>query len=333
MSGSFAWPWQLRRLGVLGMNARNALYIGPNNPRHLYPRVDDKLISKQLAIDAGIAVPELYGVIATQYEARRIDQIVAGHDDFVIKPARGAGGEGIVVITGRIGDAYRKASGVPLSTDDLRHHISNILSGMYSLGGQPDRAMVEYRVSPHPIFDAIAYHGVPDVRVIVYKGFPVLAMLRLPTRMSDGKANLHQGAIGAGIDIASGQTTHGVWRNAGVTLHPDTLCPIAGVQVPDWETVLSLSARAYELTELGYLGADIVIDRQRGALTLELNARPGLSIQIANRIGLRARLQTVDREAPTGAGAAERIAFAQQRFGVAIPTPTQTPAQAPAPTP
>lgn len=317
----FASPLRLRELGVLGMNARNALYIGPNNPRRLYPRVDDKLLTKQLAIDAGIAVPELYGTVDTQHGARRVDRILGGRSDFVIKPARGSGGEGIIVVTGRIGDAYRKASGVPLGLDDLSHHISNILSGMYSLGGQPDRAMVEYRVHAHAIFGTISYHGVPDVRVIVYRGYPVLAMLRLPTRLSDGKANLHQGAVGAGIDIATGLTTHGVWREAAVAVHPDTMYPIAGVQIPDWETVLQLSARSYELTGLGYLGVDIVIDSSLGPLILELNARPGLSIQIANRLGLRTRLERVDRDAPRGAEAATRIDFSKQNFAVDVPTP------------
>ncbi|MES0873036.1 alpha-L-glutamate ligase-like protein [Sinimarinibacterium thermocellulolyticum] len=312
-----ASPRHLRRLGVLGMNARNALYIGPNNPRRFYPRVDDKLLTKKLAIDVGIAVPELYGVVETQHGARRIDRILDGRSDFVIKPARGSGGDGIIVITGRIGSSYRKASGVPLGLDELSHHISNILSGMYSLGGQPDRAMIEYRVRAHSVFDRVAYHGVPDVRVIVYRGYPVLSMVRLPTRLSDGKANLHQGAIGVGVDIGSGRTTHGVWREAAVTVHPDTMYPIAGIEVPDWETVLRLSARAFELTGLGYLGVDIVIDSQLGPLILELNARPGLSIQIANRIGLRSRLELIDREADRKASPEARIAFSKTRFGSA----------------
>jgi alpha-L-glutamate ligase-like protein len=310
-----ASPRRLRRLGVLGMNARNALYIGPSNPRRYYPRVDDKLLTKQLAIDAGIAVPALYGVVETQHGARRIDRILDGRSDFVIKPARGSGGDGIVVITGRIGSAWRKASGVPLDLDELSHHISNILSGMYSLGGQPDRAMVEYRVHAHAVFGSISYHGVPDVRVIVYRGYPVLAMLRLPTRLSEGKANLHQGAVGAGVDIGNGRTTHGVWRDDTIAIHPDTMYPIAGVQVPDWETVMQLSARAYELTGLGYLGVDIVIDSSLGPLILELNARPGLSIQIANRIGLRTRLETVARDGLHGAPPEARIAFSKLRFG------------------
>ncbi len=147
------------------------------------------------------------------------------HDrrDFVIKPARGSGGDGIVVITERVKDRFRKTNGMLLTQEDLGHHLSNILSGMYSLGGQPDVAMIEYRVRSHSLFNDVAYQGVPDIRVINFLGYPVMAMLRLPTRISDGKANLHQGALGTGIDIATGQTLGGVWYNEPTTSHPDTL--------------------------------------------------------------------------------------------------------------
>ena len=97
---------------------------------------------------------------------------------------------------------YRKVDGLLLNPEEVGYHLFNIISGIYSLGGQPDKALIEYRVQFDPIFEAISYQGVPDIRVIVFLGVPVMSMVRLPTRMSGGKANLHQGAIGAGIDIA-----------------------------------------------------------------------------------------------------------------------------------
>lgn len=54
--------------------------------------------------------------------------------------------------------------------------------------------------------------------------------------------------------------------------------------------MLLMAAEAIEMTGLGYLGADFVLDKERGPVLLELNARPGLAIQIANRSGLRRRL-------------------------------------------
>ncbi len=306
----------LRERGVLGLNRRNAEFQLPYNKRRFYPRVDDKLLTKKLAQEAGIAVPDLYGVIQFAAEVENFAGIVAGHDDFVIKPAQGSGGDGIMVVVGRTGTYFRLANGTLVEQAEIEYHLQQIVSGIFSLGGQQDKALIEYRVRFDPVFERIAYQGVPDVRIIVFLGVPVMAMVRLPTRQSSGRANLHQGAIGAGIDIATGRTLTAVWRNSIVEAHPDTSERVTGVQVPHWETMLELAARSPELTELGYQGIDIVLDRDRGPLILELNARPGLNIQIANREGLGKRLEAVRDAAPGLKSLQERIAFAKQQFAV-----------------
>jgi len=293
----FAVAKRLSNSGVLGMNQRNSDFIMRLNPRHLYPRVDDKVMTKQLAKDAGMAVPELYGVISRQAEVRKLPIIVEGRDSFVIKPAHGAGGNGILVIAGRSKRkraSYRTISGVIMGESELRHHVSNIVGGQYSLSGNPDSALIEYRVEFDPLFSEVSYLGVPDIRVIVYKGYPVMAMVRLPTRTSDGKANLHQGAVGAGVDLNSGETLHGVLGNSIVDDHPDTGALISGLRIPNWDFILQSAARGSEVTGLGYLGVDIVIDRIHGPLILEMNARPGLNIQIANCCGLADRVRRID---------------------------------------
>lgn len=305
---------RLRERGVLGVNRRNARYIRMLNPRRLYPLVDDKLRTKELAIAAGMAVPELYGVISTQHDARLLGKMVDGQDQFVIKPAHGSGGNGILVVRGRLDRRFRLAGGQILDGSEIQHHVSSTLSGLYSLGGQRDRVMVEYCVRFDPIFEDVSYQGVPDIRVIVYRGFPVMSMVRLPTRRSDGKANLHQGAVGAGIDLATGITLRGVQDNEVVHEHPDTGQPVAGISVPGWETILGLAARCWELTGLGYLGVDIVLDRDLGPLILELNARPGLNIQIANSRGLEGRLRQVDGVVPLDSAIDERVTAARELF-------------------
>ena len=304
----------LARHGVLGINRRNAQYTLPCNPRDRYPLVDDKLLTKELAARAGVAVPELYGVVEIQREVRHVPERLAKYRDFVVKPARGSQGDGILVITGRAHELYRVADGSVLDDEDMCFHVSNILSGVYSLGGQTDKALIEYRVNFDPVFEAITHRGVPDVRIIVYRGVPIMAMVRLPTRLSGGKANLHQGAIGTGVDIATGKTLTAVWRTEIVSEHPDTGNPVSGVRIPHWDTLLDLAARSYELTGLGYQGIDIVLDRDKGPLILELNARPGLAIQIANQAGLGPRLEMAERELPNLHTVAQRVAFARERF-------------------
>jgi alpha-L-glutamate ligase-like protein len=306
--------------GVLGMNARNAHYISRLNPRSHYPLVDDKLRTKRLAETAGIAVPPLYGVIRENHELSGIRSRLAGYADFVVKPAHGSGGNGILVVGERSGERLVKSSGQEITFEDLEYHITNVLSGMYSLGGHPDAAMIEYRVAFDPLFEDVAYRGVPDIRTLVFRGVPVMAMVRLPTRASDGRANLHQGAVGAGIDLASGRTTGAVYRNGIVTRHPDTDHVIAGLQIPNWTRLLDLAARCHDLTSLGYLGVDVVLDAHYGPLMLELNARPGISIQIANRAGLRHRLEAAERwldSQPELPKVEERVAFARDHFATA----------------
>jgi alpha-L-glutamate ligase-like protein len=308
---------RLREIGLVGIGERNAQFVLRYNPRKFYPRVDDKLITKQLAIEAGLPVPELYAVVREEHEIEELHAKIRERDQFVVKPAHGSGGDGILVITGRRGDKYRRSNGGFISRDEFDHHLSNMLSGLFSLGGQPDHVLVEYCVQFDPVFDNVSYKGVPDIRIIVFLGYPVMAMIRLPTRLSDGKANLHQGAIGVGIDIPTGLTKRGVWGNEPVREHPDTEHSIVGLSIPRWDELLLIAARAYELSCLGYVGVDIVLDRNLGPLILELNARPGLAIQIANGNGLAHRLRPIQALEASGAlsrDPAERVAFAKAHF-------------------
>ncbi len=306
-------PWKrLHALGILSMNRRNADYIMRYNPRHLYPLVDDKLKTKQLALAADVPVPELYGVVEIQRQIPALhEQLKRYPEGFVVKPTHGSGGEGILVITGHVRGGYRKSSGILISEEEFEFHISNILSGLYSLGGLPDSALIERRIDFDPIFQNVSYQGVPDIRTIVFRGVPVMAMIRLPTRVSDGKANLHQGAVGVGIDLISGRTLMGTWGGILLDQHPDTGGKIAELAIPHWETILRLSSACADLVGLGYIGVDVVLDRNLGPLMLEMNARPGLAIQIANRAGLFERLKKVGALAEIPAAIEDRIALAK----------------------
>lgn len=306
---------RLRNRGVLSINKRNSDFILNYNQRKHFPLVDDKLKTKQLAIQAGIAVPALYGAIKSEHELNSMVELLEPYNDFVIKPAQGSGGDGIIVFIGKALDRYRQINGKLYSVQELSYHISCLLSGAYSLGGHPDCAMIERRVIVDPVFKEVSYEGVPDVRIITLLGYPAMAMVRLPTRLSGGKANLHQGAIGIGVNLATGVTLGGVFHNDTIDFHPDTLNPVVGITVPYWDKILDIAARCYELTQLGYLGVDIVLDKDQGPLLLELNARPGLNIQIANREGVLHRYQEIEKRAALGKESPEaRVAFSREQF-------------------
>jgi alpha-L-glutamate ligase-like protein len=296
------WLAAARRLaerGVLGMNRRNAECILDHNPRRLYPVVDDKLRLHSLCAAIGVPTPAVYVVIGRQSELGHLTDRLGDRCDFVVKPNRGSAGRGVLVVTGRDGGAFRRHNGEQIRPEDLRQHVSDILSGMYSLGGRPDRAIVQQRVRLHPAFAAISFQGIPDVRVILYHGEPAMAMLRLPTKQSGGRANLHQGGIGAGVDLETGTTRHAVQCDRVVRIHPDTAQGLVGARVPYWEEVLTMSRRVAAAVGLGYLGVDVVVDADDGPLLLEANARPGLAIQIANGAGLLPRLRAIDSRAGT----------------------------------
>jgi len=298
---------RLREAGVLGMNERNFALIQRLNPRRFYPRVDDKLRTKVLCAEAGVPTPELYAACREPFEVKGLRPTLEERGSFVIKPVRGSQGNGIVVVLGRRDGAFERTGGRLVSFGDLAYHVSQILSGLYSLGGQADHAIVEERLLVHPALAAACEGGVPDVRVIVYRGYPVMAMTRLPTRRSGGRANLHQGAIGAGVDLATGRTVAAVQGSRYVEKHPDTGHPVTGITIPDFPFLVESAVKASDATQLGYVGVDMVVDERRGPVVLEMNARPGLSVQLANRAGLLRRIERVARGYEPGRSVAERV--------------------------
>jgi alpha-L-glutamate ligase-like protein len=276
------------------MNRRNAEYILDHNPRRLYPLVDSKLRLHELCVKMGVSTPDVYAVIESCAGMHRLHEVIAERSEFVIKPNRGSGGRGVLVLIGRDGDNLIRHNGETLPLDNVRQHVSDILCGMYSLGGRPDEAFLQQRVSLHPQLAPIAYKGVPDIRIILYRGHPAMAMLRLPTASSGGRANLHQGGIGAGVDLETGKTIHAVQNGRSIERHPDSHACLTGVLVPHWQVTVSLAIKVAGFLGLGYLGIDVVVDEQHGPMILEANARPGLAIQMANRGGLLARFGEID---------------------------------------
>lgn len=308
------WFKRYADLGILGMNSRNSDFISKYNPRSKYPLVDDKILTRDLAEAAFIPTPPIYEIVEFPSQTLHFHERMASFGEFVVKPAKGSGGGGIIVIAGAGDKGFKRASGKLMTFEDMRYHLTNTLSGLYSLSGQTDRAIVQYRVHPDPFFAPMTAGGVPDVRIIVFLGVPVMGMLRLPTRESDGKANLHAGGIGVGVSIRTGETTFGVYRGTPITTHPDTNIEIKGRIIPAWDNILEMASRFYSITGLGYLGVDVVIDRDKGPMMLEVNARPGIAIQVANQKGLKHRLRLVEQQAAHLATTEERLAFAREHF-------------------
>jgi len=277
---------------LLGMNARNYLYIRKYNRRSQKLIADDKLLTKRRLLQHEVATNPILAHFKKLQDVRTFDWTTLPLE-FVIKPAHGYGGRGITIVRKWNGSEGVTDKGNKFSISDLERIIFGGLDGEHSLNNLPDTVFIEDMIVSHHFFKKYVSSGVPDVRVIVCNKVPIMAMMRLPTVYSDGKANLHLGALGVGIDIRTGITTFGTINNKLVDYIPATKIKVRGIKIPDWDTVLDVAVRAQESSRLGFAGIDIVIDNNIGPLVLEINARPGLSIQIANQASLRTRLERI----------------------------------------
>ncbi len=278
--------------GVLGLNARSLLYIKPFNPTKATALADSKLKTKAYLAARGIPVAKLYGRIETRDQLLSFD-FSQLPDECVLKPNHGFGGEGIIVLKGRDKRGRFLRNGkLPMDEQELREHIEDILDGKFSLKGVLDTAFFEQILKPHDCFARFRPVGLPDIRVIVFNLVPVMAMVRIPTADSDGKANIHLGGIGIGIDIAKGTTTYAAQYHSMVeTLSHGEVA--MGHPIPYWDDILLVCSKIQQLTNIGYLAVDITIDEQMGPALLEVNARAGLEVQVANLAPLRSRLERV----------------------------------------
>ncbi|MFA6917312.1 MAG: tyrosine/phenylalanine carboxypeptidase domain-containing protein [Candidatus Gracilibacteria bacterium] len=278
--------------GLLGINARNLLYIRPYNLRKAIKFADDKIKTKQYLSARGIQVPRTYAVIKNFKEIDKFD-FNALPTSFVIKPNHGFGGEGIIPIVNKRDNYWITTGGKKLTLSDIKDHIRDIVDGRFSIANVSDEAFFEQYIITDEKVGRYSYEGLPDLRIVVHNLIPVMAMLRLPTKESGGKANLHQGAVAVGIDIGRGEATHTVYKNKIIEELPNGLGKVRGLKIPFWDEILLIASKVQLLTNLGYLAVDICIDKHLGPILLEINARAGLVVQIANLAPLRKRLERI----------------------------------------
>ncbi len=290
---------------ILGLNRRNQEYIRPFNSPSSKSIADNKIYTKRLLKKELIQTPEVYKLIRTKKQLEFLDW-ESLPKSFVIKPNQGTGGNGIVVFYGKKKGKWEwiRPNGTSMTKRDIVLHIENILEGRFSMGSKNDIAIIEERIKTDPLLKQYSYRGVPDIRIICFNLVPVMAMLRLPTKRSNGTANLHSGAICTGIDIGSGITTYSMhmkpnsifsdtYELIDFTLDLTNNKPLSGIQIPEWNNLLEIALKCQKVSKLGYIGVDIALDAEKGPVVFEINARPGLGIQVANQAGLRWRLEKI----------------------------------------
>ncbi|HCC67687.1 TPA: hypothetical protein DEP90_00525 [Patescibacteria group bacterium] len=290
---------------ILGLNRRNQEYIRPYNSLSAKMIADNKILTKRILRKEEVNTSDVYKLIRNKKQLEYLDWDSLPKS-FVIKPNKGTGGNGIIVFYGKKKgqNAWIRPNGKTMTQRDIILHIENILEGRFSMGSKKDIAIIEERVKIAPPLKQYSYKGVPDIRIICFNGVPIMAMTRLPTKRSNGTGNLHAGAICTGIDISTGITTFSMhMKTKGLmsdtyemidkTIDLKENKVLSGIQIPNWDNLLTIALKCQRATKLGYIGVDITIDQDKGPIVFEVNARPGLGIQVANQAGLRWRLEKV----------------------------------------
>jgi len=269
---------------VVGLNRRNLEMIYRLNKRKDYLLANDKVKAKQFLREIGAPVPASYRVYDSLYALEGLENDLAEHPEFVVKPALGSRGNGIKLLKQSKRGRYH-SGGKELKADQLTYFMASIIFGKFSQG-QQDVALVEQMLHAAPELERLSQGGLPDLRILIAEERILAGMLRLTTKASDGKANLHQGGIGVGLDLERGETTRAMLDGKPITHHLDTGVELGGNKIPHWKELMEISQRIAHKCPLKYLGIDLTLDRDHGPMVIEFNARPGLEIQNVNNLGL-----------------------------------------------
>lgn len=276
---------------VLTMTVRNREFVGKYNPPDVMALLT-KDNAKALLMPQGIPVASTYMVLSKREDLDKFKAWLGDHDTFALKPSSAYGGEGILLVKGRKGDVYETNFGL-MTRSQIETHAFSIIGGQFH-GGQEDTAVVEELLVQDNGLRKIVPIGLADIRVISFLGYPVMAMMRIPTKLSGGKANIHMGAVAAGVRISTAIIIHSVWTGLPSPEHPDSGARLLGEQIPMWNEILEVAAEAQRLTGIGFAGVDIALDQKKGPVVMEVNRRPGLEIQNANAAGLLRRLRIIE---------------------------------------
>ena len=278
---------------VLGQNARNLLYIQSENFSHYKRLADSKLRTKKFLTSHGVAVPLTLAIINNNSELT-LELLDSLEPPFVIKPNNWYGWKGIIIILEKRADgSFVTNTQELISLKVLYQHCVRILDGFFSLAGKRDTIFIEKKIELSKDIALLWKYGLPDIRIIIYNTVPVMAMMRIPTKESSGKANIHAWACAIWIDIWSGRLTYISHHGKQIKSIPG-IGDIRSLLLPNWDNILNLAVRVQYVTKIPFLWCDIVLDDCDGPLLLEMNVRPGLEIQNVNKAPLEARLKRVE---------------------------------------
>jgi alpha-L-glutamate ligase-like protein len=278
---------------LLGQNARNLNYIKNYNTKIAKKLADSKLNTKEFLSANSVATPETIMTINNEntIDDSLFDKLIP---PFVVKPNWGFWGKWILIFT-KISSSldYITNDWQVFTKKELLSHFRAILDWFYSLSWNRDKVLIEKKIELDEEIELLWKYWLPDIRIIVFNMVPVMAMLRVPTEISNWKANIHAWACWVWIDIWT-------WKLTYITSYSKIIKSIPGVwdvrwlKLPDWDKALALAVKSQQVTKIWYIWCDIVLDKVLWPLVLELNIRPWLEVQMANLSPLKNRLRKVE---------------------------------------
>src|SRR5689334_3502700 len=132
---------------ILGLNARSQLYLTPLNKPKARRIADSKLLMFRTFRKAKVPTPLVYKKFKIPKDVFDFDWETLP-DSFALKPSRGFGGEGIIVVKKRaktekgqkIKSTWITTQRKRIGIEDLKLHVLDILEGAYSMKNIPDVA-------------------------------------------------------------------------------------------------------------------------------------------------------------------------------------------------
>lgn len=278
---------------ILWQNSRNLEYIKEYNWELARRLADSKLKTKDFLQKKWVKVA-LNIAILFKHEELNNDLFLKLDPPFVIKPNNGYWWKWIIIIDKK--DSlwnYVSSHQKIYSKKSLIYHFSNIIDWFYSISWLRDKVIIEKKIILNHEIDLLWKFGLPDIRVIVFNMVPVMAMLRVPTKESDWKANLHAWACWVWIDIWTWKLTY-MTRYSKIIKSIPNIWDVRGIKIPYWNEILTLAVKVQQVTWIWYLWCDIVLDDKEWPLLLEMNIRSWLEVQVANMAALKSRLEKVE---------------------------------------
>ncbi len=317
---------------ILGINARNLLYIKKFNPKKSIRLADNKLKTKEFLKQRWIPVPETFAVINNRKELFEFDRKSLPEEEFVVKPNKWSKWQWIKIVK-LIENDYIDRENIVLNftkkfsiwrffnfidkfsniydfwyeNNKLKFKIWNdiydysyflttlvdILDGKYSLSEWWDKILVEEKLEPGENFQRFCRYWLADIRVIVFNLIPVAAMIRVPTQWSWWKANIAQWWVWLWIEVWSWKIKSMYFKGEIFDKKfPWWFEQFYKKKIPFWDDILLYSSKIQYFVNIWYLALDWVITDEWPKL-LEINARAWLEVQNASKVYLKKRLEKI----------------------------------------